>query len=68
MKFTEQGARQSFLELLRIPSVTATAGEEQACAYLEGILDRFGIAGSAGTPSGPTCWLSSQRSAPQRIL
>ena len=44
MKFTEQEARQSFLELLRIPSVTATAGEEQACAYLEGILDRFGIA------------------------
>ena len=44
MKFTEQEARQSFLELLRIPSVTATAGEEQACAYLESILDRFGIA------------------------
>ena len=44
MKFTEQEARQSFLELLRIPSVTGTAGEEQACAYLEGILDRFGIA------------------------
>ncbi len=44
MKFTEQEARQSFLELLRIPSITATAGEEHACAYLEGILDRFGIA------------------------
>lgn len=44
MKFTEQEARQSFLELLRIPSVTASPGEEQACACLEGILDRFGIA------------------------
>lgn len=43
MKFTEEEARQSFLELLRISSVTGTAGEEQACAYLEGILDRFGI-------------------------
>lgn len=35
--------REAFLELLRIPSVTGSAGEEEACAYLEAVLARFGI-------------------------
>lgn len=43
MKVTESEIRQSFLDLLRIPSVTGSAGEEQACACLEAILDRYGI-------------------------
>ena len=43
MVFTEQEIRKVFLTLLRIPSVTASAGEEQACAYLETLLDQFHI-------------------------
>lgn len=43
MHVTEQEIRQIFLELLRIPSVTGSIGEEKACAYLEGILARYGI-------------------------
>ncbi len=34
---------EAFAELIRIPSVTGSAGEEQACAYLESILARYGI-------------------------
>lgn len=34
---------QAFIDLIRIPSVTNTPGEEQACAYLEQLLDRHGI-------------------------
>lgn len=35
--------KQAFIDLIRIPSVTDTPGEEQACAYLEGILDAHGV-------------------------
>lgn len=39
---TEQ-IKEAFRELIRIPSVTGSAGEEAACAYLESILARYGI-------------------------
>ena len=38
-----QEIKQAFVEILRIPSITGSAGEEQACAYLEGIMDHYGI-------------------------
>ena len=43
MRMTEPEIREAFLGFLRIPSVTETEGEERACAFLEGILDRYGI-------------------------
>ena len=43
MKMTEPEIRAAFLDILRIPSVTGSDGEEQACAYLERILDWYSI-------------------------
>lgn len=43
MSMTEGEILQRFLEFLRIPSVTGSPGEEQACAFLERILDGYGI-------------------------
>ncbi len=34
---------EAFRELIRIPSVTGSEGEERACAYLESILSEYGI-------------------------
>ena len=38
-----QEIKQAFIDLIRIPSITGSAGEELACAYLEEILDSYGI-------------------------
>ena len=38
-----QEIKQAFIDLIRIPSITGSAGEELACAYLEEILDGYGI-------------------------
>ena len=38
-----QQIKDAFIDLIRIPSITNTAGEEQACAYLEQFLSRHGI-------------------------
>ncbi len=35
--------REAFIRLIRIPSVTGSPGEEQACSYLEEILKEHGI-------------------------
>ena len=35
--------REAFIRLVRIPSVTGSPGEEQACSYLEEILKEHGI-------------------------
>ncbi len=35
--------KEAFKELIQIPSVTGSAGEEKACAYLENILTAHGI-------------------------
>lgn len=35
--------KEAFRQLIRIPSVTGSAGEEEACAYLESILAQYGI-------------------------
>ena len=43
MSMTEGEIWQRVLEFLRIPSVTGSPGEEQACAFLERILDGYGI-------------------------
>ena len=40
---TLQEIKQAFIDLIRIPSITASSGEEQACAYLESILDAYSI-------------------------
>ena len=40
----EKQIQQAFQELIRIPSVTGTPGEEQACAYLEQLLSQMGVA------------------------
>ncbi len=37
--------KKAFMELLRIPSVTGSSGEEKACAFLESILADHGITG-----------------------
>lgn len=38
-----QEIKEAFRELIQIPSVTGSNGEEQACAYLEQILEQYGI-------------------------
>lgn len=38
-----QAIKQAFIDLIRIPSITGSAGEAQACAYLEQLLDAHGI-------------------------
>ena len=43
MAMTEREALEVFKALVRIPSVTATEGEEQICAYLEEVLRSHGI-------------------------
>lgn len=40
----EKQIKEAFRQLVCIPSVTGTAGEEQACAYLEKLLGSCGIA------------------------
>ena len=40
---TLQEIKNAFIDLIRIPSITGSAGEETACAYLEAILDSYGI-------------------------
>jgi len=40
---TLQEIKNAFIDLIRIPSITGSAGEEQACAYLEAVLDCYGI-------------------------
>lgn len=44
MNMTEDRALSLFLDLVRIPSVSATPGEEAVCACLEGVLREYGIA------------------------
>ncbi len=36
-------SKEAFIRLVQIPSVTGSAGEETACAFLEGILREYGI-------------------------
>ncbi len=52
---TMEEIRAAFIDMIRIPSVTGSAGEEEACAYLEKLLSRHGIAGEriAKIPSRP---------------
>lgn len=41
---TLQEIQNAFVDLIRIPSITGSdGGEEQACAYLEALLDTYGI-------------------------
>ena len=41
MNLTE--SKEAFIRLVQIPSVTASGGEEQACAFLEKLLEKHGI-------------------------
>lgn len=57
--------KEAFLRLIRIPSVTGTAGEEEACAFLESLLKEHGIESRriAKTPERPNllAWIRSPR-------
>ena len=44
MEMREDTVFQAFREIIRIPSVTGTEGEEQVCAFLEKMLGEYGIA------------------------
>lgn len=47
--------KEAFIELIRIPSVTGSEGEERACAFLEELLKQHGISSEriAKTPGRP---------------
>ena len=57
--------KEAFLQLIRIPSVTGTAGEEEACAFLEELLKQHGIESRriAKTPERPNllAWIRSPK-------
>lgn len=36
-------SKKAFIQMLKIPSVTGTEGEERACAFLENILKEYGV-------------------------